>query len=252
VASLTRLVPVLHAVRSSKLILPYANSKSLYLSRLEPGKYDVSDWRNDNLGYLAVSSSRYSFLLSFCKRLLRGEAMFKHCSPLGKMAEITDFLYLGGLAAARMEDILTKKGITCVINASIEAPDVNYESIKTTRIKLEDNATCNIGVHFDIVADKIDKVRRERGKVLVHCVAGISRSATLVLAYLMKYHKMKLIDAHTYVKEKRPLIRPNPGFWKDLVDFEKKLFRKNTVDMVESKFGLVPSIYKDEVKNLVW
>ena len=64
------------------------------------------------------------------------------------------------------------------------------------------------------------------------------RSATLVLAYLMKYHKMKLIDAHTYVKEKRPLIRPNPGFWKDLVDFEKKLFRKNTVNMVESKFGV--------------
>ena len=40
----------------------------------------------------------------------------------------------------------------------MEAPDVNYESIKTTRIKLEDNATCNIGVHFDIVADKIGRL----------------------------------------------------------------------------------------------
>ena len=63
------------------------------------------------------------------------------------------------------------------------------------------------------------------------------RSATLVLAYLMKYHRMKLIDAHAYVKERRPLIRPNAGFWKDLVDYEKKLFHKNTVDMVESKIG---------------
>ena len=63
------------------------------------------------------------------------------------------------------------------------------------------------------------------------------RSATLVLAYLMKYHRMKLIDAHAYVKERRPLIRPNAGFWKDLVEFEKKLFHKNTVDMVESKIG---------------
>lgn len=168
------------------------------------------------------------------------------------MAEITEFLYLGGLAAAKMEEELMEKGITCVINASIEAPDINYESIKATRIRLQDNPTCNIGIHFDLVADKIDKVRRERGKVFVHCIAGISRSATLVLAYLMKYHKMKLIDAHAYVKKRRPLIRPNAGFWKDLVDFEKKLFHKNTVDMVESKIGLVPSIYKDELKNLVW
>lgn len=63
------------------------------------------------------------------------------------------------------------------------------------------------------------------------------RSATLVLAYLMKYQKMKLIDAHAYVKARRPLIRPNSGFWKDLVDFERKLFQKNTIEMVDSKFG---------------
>ncbi|XP_015765251.1 PREDICTED: dual specificity protein phosphatase 21-like [Acropora digitifera] len=83
-------------------------------------------------------------------------------------------------------------------------------------------------------------------------MAGVSRSATLVLAYLMKYHRMKLIDAHTHVKKRRPLIRPNPGFWKHLVDYERKLFHKNSIDMVESKFGLIPSIYKDEMKNLMW
>jgi len=172
---------------------------------------------------------------------------------LGKIAEITDFLYLGGLAAAKTEDMLKEKGITCVINASTEAPDVNYESIQCTRIRLEDNPACNIGIHFDLVADKIDKVRRERGKVLVHCIAGVSRSATLVLAYLMKYQKMRLIDAHAYVKQKRPLIRPNSGFWKDLVDFEMKLFHKNTINMVESKVGLlIPHIYQDEMRKLVW
>ena len=63
------------------------------------------------------------------------------------------------------------------------------------------------------------------------------------MAYLMKYQKMKLIDAHAYVKKRRPLIRPNPGFWKDLVDFEKKLFHKNTINMVESKFGGYMHVY---------
>lgn len=42
-----------------------------------------------------------------------------HCSPLGKMAKITDFLYLGGLAAAKKEDLLKEKGITCVINGKL-------------------------------------------------------------------------------------------------------------------------------------
>ena len=63
------------------------------------------------------------------------------------------------------------------------------------------------------------------------------RSATLVLAYMMKYHKMKLIDAHALVKKRRPLIRPNSGFWKHLVDYEKKLFKQNTINMVESDIG---------------
>ena len=59
----------------------------------------------------------------------------------------------------------------------------------------------------------------------------------------MKYQRMNLIDAHSYVKQRRPLIRPNSGFWKDLVEFEKKLFHKNTVNMVESKIGGYISTY---------
>ena len=53
---------------------------------------------------------------------------------------------------------------------------------------------------------------------------------------------MKLIDAHAYVKQKRPFVRPNAGFWKYLVEYEKKLFQKNSISMVESKFG-VYSLY---------
>jgi len=40
----------------------------------------------------------------------------------------------------------------------MEAPDVSYESIQCTRIRLEDNPTCNIGIHFDLVADKIGEL----------------------------------------------------------------------------------------------
>ena len=62
----------------------------------------------------------------------------------------------------------------------------------------------------------------------------------MVLAYLMKYRRMRLVDAHTFVKSKRPLIRPNPGFWEALVAYERKLFHNNTVFMVRSGTGKKP------------
>ena len=78
------------------------------------------------------------------------------------------------------------------------------------------------------------------------------RSSTLVLAYLMKYQQLSLVDAHTLVKSKRNMIRPNNGFWIQLIDYEKKLFGKNTVTMVPTPLGIMPNIYEAEVRNMVW
>ena len=57
------------------------------------------------------------------------------------------------------------------------------------------------------------------------------------MAYLMKYEKMTLLDAHTLVREKRSIIRPNPGFWKQLVEYEDSLFGTNTVEMRRHEKG---------------
>ncbi len=57
-------------------------------------------------------------------------------------------------------------------------------------------------------------------KVFVHCSAGASRSPTIVIAYLIWRNKMTLNDAFNLVKEKRPIIQPNPGFLQQLKQFE--------------------------------
>jgi len=57
----------------------------------------------------------------------------------------------------------------------------------------------------------------------VHCAYGISRSSTLVVAFLMKKLKIKFYDAFSYVKKKRPISRPNLGFQKELLNWEEKL-----------------------------
>jgi atypical dual specificity phosphatase len=68
-------------------------------------------------------------------------------------------------------------------------------------------------------------------KVLVHCAAGISRSSTLVIAYLINCENMKLFDAFKHVRSKRGVIWPNTGFMKMLIEMEFKIYKKNTMNI---------------------
>lgn len=59
--------------------------------------------------------------------------------------------------------------------------------------------------------------------VLVHCQAGVSRSATVVIAYLMKHTLMTMTDAYKYVRSRRPVVSPNLNFMGQLLEFERDL-----------------------------
>ena len=77
----------------------------------------------------------------------------------------------------------------------------------------------NISVHFPEAFDFIDSGRKN-GKVFVHCNAGVSRAATIVIAYYMKQNNVSFQEAYDHVKSIRPAIRPNDGFTKQLKEFK--------------------------------
>ncbi|XP_004588043.2 dual specificity protein phosphatase 18 [Ochotona princeps] len=166
------------------------------------------------------------------------------------MTQITRSLYIGNGVAANSRFILSSSQITMVINASVEVVNTYYDNIQYLQVPVTDTPTSHIYGYFDIVADQIHSEDMKQGRTLLHCVAGVSRSPTLCLAYLMKYHAMTLRDAHKWIRALRPIIRPNNGFWEQLIHYESKLFSKNSVKMINSPVGVIPDVYEEEIQMM--
>ncbi|XP_008277369.1 dual specificity protein phosphatase 13 isoform A-like isoform X2 [Stegastes partitus] len=98
---------------------------------------------------------------------------------------------------------------------------------KTALLKLADDSThFDLDVYFKPAADFIHKaLKSPDGKVLVHCIMGMSRSSTLVLAYLMIYQHLPLKQALQKLIQKRA-IYPNRNFLALLLDLDLQLTKK--------------------------
>ncbi|XP_012619403.1 dual specificity protein phosphatase 18 [Microcebus murinus] len=167
------------------------------------------------------------------------------------LSQITRSLYISNSVAANDKLLLCSNHITTVVNVSVEVANASHEDIQYVRVPVADTPTASLYDFFDPIADHIHSVEMRQGRTLLHCAAGVSRSAALCLAYLMKYHAMSLLDAHTWTKSCRPIIRPNSGFWEQLIHYELQLFGKNTVRMVSSPMGVIPDIYEKEVRSMI-
>ncbi|XP_007907829.1 dual specificity protein phosphatase 14-like [Callorhinchus milii] len=159
-------------------------------------------------------------------------------SGLAAMSQITPCLYLSNGSAAANRPLLASRGITCVVNVTVELPSPHWPDVEHVTVPLPDLPHAPLSLYFDTIADKVRSVSARQGRTLIHCVAGISRSASLCLAYLIKYHQHSLLQAYQWVKARRPIIRPNVGFWRQLVEYERRVSGRNSVKMVVSGLGL--------------
>ncbi|ELR15749.1 dual specificity phosphatase, catalytic domain containing protein [Acanthamoeba castellanii str. Neff] len=90
-----------------------------------------------------------------------------------------------------------------------------------------DSPTYRMADHFDEACRFIDEARAQGGgprRVLVHCQAGVSRSASVVLCYLMRNNEWTLRQAIEHVWQTRPFVLPNAGFFDQLLEVERQLF----------------------------
>lgn len=144
------------------------------------------------------------------------------------VSEIIPQLYIGNKSSASDEHLIDSLGIKFILNVTKDHPNYfeHRPDLVYKQISVNDSSQEDIGAHFEEALWFIDEGRKQGKGILVHCQAGISRSATIVIAFLMKYEMLSLNDAYKLVKEKRPVISPNLNFMGSLLKYEKTSFRR--------------------------
>ena len=138
--------------------------------------------------------------------------------------KITDNIYLGSFEGSKEFDYFLKEKINNVLSV-IDDPPIYSEdkNINHKIIKIDDLFSVNIIKYFKECIEFIDKA----DKVYIHCTCGVSRSATIVCAYLMWKTHSNFNDVYNFVKKRRPEIDPNNGFRRQLQLFHKLLLENN-------------------------
>eukprot|EP00771_Trimastix_marina_P000558 gnl/Trimastix_PCT/1577.p1 GENE.gnl/Trimastix_PCT/1577~~gnl/Trimastix_PCT/1577.p1 ORF type:complete len:276 (+),score=28.93 gnl/Trimastix_PCT/1577:329-1156(+) len=196
------------------------------------------------------------------------DSSFPRISSQRELTEILPFLYLGTLYAAVDIDVLLDKNIRYVVNLVILEEDVAEmkrvygEALDDLLgIPCDDVAQYDMVQHFETCFSFIERVRliheeearrmeeeekqqaddanptadaekktRRPPAVLVHCRLGQSRSATVVIAYLMRHLRMSLDAAVQDVVRKRPSVNPNHGFLRQLMAWDDSNIRRSALE----------------------
>lgn len=138
---------------------------------------------------------------------------------LGQMdapTEIFEYLYLGSEWNASNLEELKFNGVGHILNVTREIDNFFPGMFDYSNIRVYDDETTQMLQYWDKTYKYIAKVKNKGSKVLVHCKMGISRSASVVIAYVMKAYDWNLNKALEFVKNKRNCIKPNSGFLKQL------------------------------------
>jgi predicted protein tyrosine phosphatase len=137
-------------------------------------------------------------------------------------------VWLGDMFAARDAKFLKESNITHIVTVTANIRQFFPEKYDYYQIPAYDDPSFFIAEHFEGAIAFMTKALAESDEkscIFVHCAAGVSRSATIVIAYLMYTEKMRYLEARKYVEQFRSIV-PNSGFVQSLKLFELQLSDK--------------------------
>ncbi|KAL4584691.1 hypothetical protein LXL04_009299 [Taraxacum kok-saghyz] len=156
-----------------------------------------------------------------------------------KPSLITNSLFIGGALSARSVYTLEHLGITHILclccNEIGQSDSQRTDLFEYQNFSIGDEEDANITQIFEEAHKFIESVEEKGGKVLVHCFEGRSRSATVVLAYLMINKKLTLSRAWNKLRRVHRRAQPNDGFARVLVEVDRKVHGKVSMEWQQKK-----------------
>ncbi|BFZ01448.1 hypothetical protein BsWGS_04487 [Bradybaena similaris] len=129
-----------------------------------------------------------------------------------QVAEVKPGVIMGSQDVAHDFDLLKQHGVTHILNVATGVENLFPDQFIYQTQEFLDLPEFPIFQGFESAINFIEEAIKANGCVLVHCNAGVSRSAAVIMAYLIKKEGMTINDAFSYLRSKRPAICPNPGF----------------------------------------
>lgn len=171
---------------------------------------------------------------------------------------LDNLLYYGNAKPAKKDEVLEKLGIKAIICLLPKNKQLLHDESKFTvlNINIEDFVTCSLNDWAEQTSNFIEENINNKKPVYVHCSQGMSRSTSCVLHYLMSKKGMNLKDSFNLVRTKRNIASPSIGFFKDLIDYDKKLFGKNSITLEEYSILMIqenfPSLDVKEIEKIYY
>ncbi|KAI1845338.1 hypothetical protein JX266_008433 [Neoarthrinium moseri] len=155
-------------------------------------------------------------------------------SDSATIVQITPYLYLGPRTATEPRTALAA-GITHVVSLGCQPVSPRSPALAYHRLGLLDVPGADLGAPAALAGEIIKKARRDPdARVLVHCVGGVSRSPAVLAAYLVRKEGLSLREALRLLVSRRPCVRPNDGFLRQLRDMEAGARGDESMEGVET------------------
>jgi len=133
-------------------------------------------------------------------------------------------VYISSYVVACNLAILQRHEITHILNLAADVCESRFQDkFKYATYYCKDVSSEDISMLFYRTLEWMQAAILAGGRVLVHCREGVSRSATMVIAYLMWTNHLPFKEAHEIIRRVRPICNPNPGFTYHLLELGKRL-----------------------------
>ncbi|XP_054285894.1 dual specificity protein phosphatase 19 [Macrosteles quadrilineatus] len=155
---------------------------------------------------------------SVLEKVDRGPGYVVDMKPDLQVAEVLPGLLMGSQDVAQDEELVKYHGITHILSVGVTVKDI--PGVRHTYIEALDLPEFDMNIVFDECTRIINDEIKSKGVIYVHCNAGVSRSASVIIAYLMKTERIHYLTAYERLKMIRPCIKPNEGFITQLLLFD--------------------------------